>query len=99
MQRDAEGDRDEGTTMGRAILAEALLFFLPFAIFAMYLIARRKKVFDWRSWSDQALWLVIAGIAIAILALIYTGVTAERHGGAFVPTHVRDGQVVPGQFR
>jgi Family of unknown function (DUF6111) len=85
--------------MTRALFGEALLFFVPFAIFAAYLIIRRRNPFAWTSWSDQSLWLVISGLALTIVALIVTGLTAERHTGAFQPTRIENGRVVPGQFR
>ncbi len=85
--------------MTRAVFGEALLFFLPFALFALYLVLRRRNPFQVASWSGQVSWLVIAGLACAILALIFTGVTAERRSGPYEPTHLENGRLVPGQFR
>ena len=85
--------------MTRALLGEALLFLLPFAAFAAYLVARRRRLFAWASWSDQTFWLVIAGLLLAISALVFTGVTAQRQKGAFQPTHMENGRIVPGEFR
>jgi hypothetical protein len=85
--------------MIRAILGEALLFFVPFAIFALFLILRRRNPFRWAAWSDSTLWLVIAGLACVIAAFLLTGITADREAGAFVPPHLEDGRLVPGQFR
>ena len=85
--------------MIRAIFGEALLFLLPFAVFALFLILKRRNPLRLAAWSDSALWLVIAGLACVILAFIVTGITSERETGAFVPPHLEDGRVVPGQFR
>jgi Family of unknown function (DUF6111) len=85
--------------MTRAIFGEALLFFLPFAAFAIYLLVRRRNPFAWIHWSDQTLWLVIAGLGCVIAALIVTGITADRETGAFQPTRSENGRIVPGQFR
>ena len=85
--------------MLRAILEEALLFLVPFGLFALYLTLRRRNPFLWAHWSDQTSWLVIAGLGLAVAALVYTGLTAERHEGGFVPPHLENGRVVPGQFR
>lgn len=85
--------------MIRAIVEQVLLFLLPFAAFALYLVARRRNPLLWKSWSDRSFWLVVAGLALVIVALIVGGVTADRQVGGFVPTHVEDGRVVPGQFR
>ena len=85
--------------MTRAIFGEALLFFLPFALFALFLIVKRRSPFRLAAWSASTAWLVIAGLACVIIALLITGLTADRQQGAFSPTHIENGRVVPGQFR
>lgn len=85
--------------MTRAIIQELLLFILPFAAFAVYLVVRRRNPLAWSSWSDQSVWLVISGLAIVVVSLIAAGIMAERQTGGFVPTHIEDGRVVPGQFK
>ncbi|HEU4519062.1 MAG TPA: DUF6111 family protein [Microvirga sp.] len=85
--------------MTRAIFGETLLFFLPFIAFALYLLTRKRNPLVWASWSDQTAWLVMAGLGLVIAALLVTGITAERHEGAFQPTHSENGRVVPGRFR
>ncbi len=85
--------------MTRALLGELLLFFVPFVVFALYLVLRKRNPLLWSHWSDQTFWLVSAGLLLAIASFLIAGLTAERHVGAFVPTHVENGRVVPGQFR
>jgi len=85
--------------MIRAFSEELLLFLIPFALFAAYLVARRRRILSWASWSDQSLWLVISGLALVILTLLVTGITADRQTGAFRPSHVENGRIVPGEFR
>ena len=85
--------------MTRVFFGEMLYFLLPFAVFAIYLLILRRNPLLFSSWSREAVWLVIAGLACVILALLITGLTADRSTGAFLPTHVEDGHVVPGQFR
>ncbi len=85
--------------MTRAIFGEALLFFIPFALFAIYLLARRRNPLQWASWSDQSLMLVIAGLVCVIVAFVVTGLMADRQTGAFEPTHMENGRVVPGRFK
>nr|WP_279306595.1 DUF6111 family protein [Microvirga solisilvae] len=76
-----------------------VLFLLPFVLFGLYLVARRRNALVWSSWSDQSLWLAIAGVVMVIASLLVTGLVTERHKGAFVPTHMENGRVVPGQFQ
>lgn len=85
--------------MTRAFLQGLVLFFLPFVLFGLYLVARRRNALLWSSWSDQSLWLAIAGVVMVIASLIGTGLMTERNTGAFVPTHIENGRVVPGQFQ
>lgn len=85
--------------MTRVIFGEALLFFVPFALFAAYLIVSRRNLLQWASWSDQSVMLVIAGLVCVILAFVVTGMTADRPTGAFEPTHMENGRVVPGRFK
>lgn len=85
--------------MIREFLQELVLFLLPFVLFGAYLILRRRNALAWSSWSDQSLWLAIAGVAMVIASLIVTGLMTEHRTGAFVPTHMENGRVVPGQFQ
>ncbi len=85
--------------MTRAVTQEVLLFLLPFAAFAIYLIVRRRNPLAWSHWSDQSIWLTMAGLAIVVVSLFTAGIMAERQTGAFVPTHIENGRVVPGHFK
>lgn len=85
--------------MTRAVIQELLLFLLPFVAFAIYLVIRRRNPLIWSSWSDQSVWLTIAGLAIVVTSLLVAGLTAERQTGAFEPTHIENGRVVPGRFK
>lgn len=83
----------------RALFGETLFFFLPFVAFAVYLVARRRNPFLWVAWSDKTAWLTIVGLACVVMALLFTGLTAQRQTGAFRPTHEENGRIVPGQFK
>jgi hypothetical protein len=85
--------------MIRAFSEELLLFLIPFGLFAAYLVARRRRILAWASWSDQGLWLVISGLALVILTLLATWIMADRQTGAFRPSHMENGRIVPGEFR
>ena len=85
--------------MIRAIFGEALLFFLPFALFALFLILTRRNPLRLAAWSESTAWLVIAGLVCVIVGLVVTGITSERQAGAFEPPHMENGRLVPGQFR
>ncbi|MGW9331944.1 DUF6111 family protein [Bosea sp. NPDC055594] len=84
--------------MLRTLIEEFLLFVLPFCLFAGYLVIRRRNPFDVEHWSGHLFWLSVVGLVFGIGSFIYAGIVAPRHTGAFVPPHVEDGRLVPGQF-
>lgn len=85
--------------MLRTIVEEVLLFLIPFGLFALWLTATRRSPLARAHWSGTGFWLVIAGLSVALLSLVAAGLTAERHQQGFVPTHMENGRVVPGEFR
>lgn len=85
--------------MIRTIFSEGLLFLLPFGVFAFYLVFSRRNPMQWAHWSEQTSWLVLAGLGLAVAALLITGLVAERRNGAYLPSHMENGRLVPGQFR
>lgn len=84
--------------MLRTLIEEFLLFVLPFCLFAGYLVVRRRNPFDVEHWSGHLFWLSVVGLVFGIASFVYAGLVAPRHSGAFVPPHVEDGRLVPGQF-
>jgi hypothetical protein len=85
--------------MTRAVVQGLVLFLLPFVLFAAYLLIRRRNPMLWSHWSSQSLWLTIAGLGFVVISLIATGLLDERQTGAYVPTHIENGRVVPGHFQ
>lgn len=85
--------------MVRTIVEEVLLFLIPFGLFALWLAANRRNPLRRRHWSGTGFWLVVAGLTVALASLVVAGLTAERHANGFVPTHMENGRVVPGEFR
>jgi hypothetical protein len=84
--------------MWRAI--ESLLLFLsPFVLYAVLLLLRRNRPFAEYYWRVQTISsLALAGLAVAVAGLFLFGLTAERHGGAYVPAHIENGKLVPGRM-
>jgi len=85
--------------MTRVLFGEMLFFLLPFGVFALYLLVLRRNPLLFDHWSRSSLWLAAAGLACVVLALLVGGMRAQRNTGAYVPTHMEDGRVVPGRFR
>ncbi|GJE01717.1 DUF6111 family protein [Methylobacterium isbiliense] len=85
--------------MIRTLLDDIALFLLPFGLYAIYLLARRRSPLLWVHWNDHALRLALAGGLLVIGSLLAAGLFGERHRTGYVPSHIENGRVVPGQFR
>jgi hypothetical protein len=85
--------------MTRVFFGEMLFFLLPFCVFALYLLVLRRNPLLFEHWGRSSLWLVAAGLACVVLALFVGGLRAQRDTGAYVPSHIENGHVVPGEFR
>jgi Family of unknown function (DUF6111) len=84
--------------MWRAI--ESLLLFLsPFVLYAVLLLLLPNRPFAKYYWRMRTIsGLTLAGLAVAVAGLFFVGLTAERHGGAYVPAHIENGRLVPGRM-
>ena len=87
--------------MIRPALTEILLFITPFAAYALFLVATRAGVLDPESWNWRVLSLLTA---VAILFMIGGFSMLRQHhshpaGSNYVPPHMENGRVVPGQFK
>ena len=84
--------------MIRPLLTEIGIFLIPFAIYALFLIATRSGVLAQSSWPVH----MIAKLAIgALLLVIVSLVLLANFSGApprstYVPAHLEDGRLVPG---
>lgn len=82
------------------VVAEAVaLFLVPFVLFALYLLMRRRNPASVDAWTGStAASLSLAGLALAALAIFVFGLFEHRPLGAYVPAHIENGQLVPGRF-
>ncbi len=85
--------------MIRAVLDEVVIFLIPFAVFAVVLLLRRRHVLDIEHWSRHAAWLTIAGLVLILASFIGPAILVQRPEKGFEPTHMENGRVVPGRFR
>ncbi len=84
--------------MIRPVLTEIGLFLIPFAVYALFLIATRTHVFDRGSWPLHVLgWLTTAALLIVIGSFAYLAhFTGAPPGSTYVPAHIENGRLVPG---
>jgi hypothetical protein len=88
--------------MIRPVLTELVLFFAPFALYALFLWAtKRGGVLDRANWPlGHVFWLLLA----AFLLVIGSFIVLAQWGGAppgstYIPAHIEDGRFVPGQTK
>jgi cytosine/uracil/thiamine/allantoin permease len=85
--------------MLRVVLEEIALFLVPFGLFAIFLLLRRRNLLRFEHWSSSMVWLTIAGLLLALASLVGSVFFTERPLSGFEPTHMENGRVVPGRFR
>ncbi|MBX9773284.1 MAG: hypothetical protein K2Y71_02635 [Xanthobacteraceae bacterium] len=88
--------------MARTVLIELLLFFIPFALYGLFLLStQRSGVLDRANWS---LARVLALVAASFLTVIVGVFFLAEPGGSpprstYIPAHIEDGKFVPGQTK
>lgn len=86
--------------MARNLLDALGLFAAPFVVYALVLVLRQRYPFVAASWSRGSLALLtVAGLVLVVLSLLLLAAFAERHRGAYVPAHIENGRLVPGQMQ
>jgi hypothetical protein len=85
--------------MLRNLIEEILLFFLPFAAFAAWLLLQKRNPFEIAHWSGYKFTLAVIGLLLGIAAIIATGLLEGTHLGAYTPARVENGRLIPGEVR
>jgi hypothetical protein len=84
--------------MIRPALTEIGIFLLPFAVYALFLIATRSGLVVQTSWPIQLVAkLTLGSLILVVLSFI---LLAHFSGGSphstYIPAHVENGKLVPG---
>jgi hypothetical protein len=87
--------------MVRPFLYETVLFLLPFAIYALWLVIRRVDVVDAETWRRAPI------LVLLLAALLTTGAGlalfghfhAAPAGSVYVPAHVENGRLVEPELK
>lgn len=86
--------------MARTISELGLLYLAPFALYLLYLTARRVYILSFDHWTRSVIaTLSLTGLALVLCSLLLTGFFAERHEGAYAPAHIENGRLVPGAIQ
>ena len=84
--------------MIRPVLTEIGIFLIPFAIYALFLIATRSGLLVQSSWPVQ----IVAKLALGSLLMVVVSFILLAHfSGApphstYIPAHIENGKFVPG---
>ena len=85
--------------MLRRFIEEFGLFLIPFGLFLVLLVVTGRNPFRLHHWTRQGTRLVLAGLFVVIASLTYEGLFSTRSETGYVPPHMENGRLVPGQFR
>jgi uncharacterized protein DUF6111 len=84
--------------MIRPVLTEVGIFLIPFAVYAMFLIATRSGVLASASWPAHLVAKLVLG---SLLLVVVSFVLLAHFSGAppnstYIPAHIENGKFVPG---
>ena len=84
--------------MIRPVLTEVGIFLIPFAVYAIFLIATRSGVMASTSWPMHLVAKLVLG---SLLLVVISFVLLAHFSGAspnstYVPAHIENGKFVPG---
>ena len=85
--------------MIRPVLTEIGIFLIPFAVYALFLIATRSGLFAQASWPAHLIAkLVLGSLLLVIISFVMlANFTGAPPGSTYIPAHVENGQFVPGR--
>ena len=84
--------------MIRPILTEIGIFLLPFAAYAVFLVAARYNLLDTSSWPIHIIGGLV-GIALALtvaVLVLFANFSGAPPGLTYTPAHMEKGKLVPG---
>jgi Family of unknown function (DUF6111) len=84
--------------MIRPALTEVGIFLIPFAVYALFLLATRSGLLQQSSWPLRIVGrLVIGSLLLVVIGFV---LLAQFSGGSpnstYVPAHIENGRLVPG---
>ena len=87
--------------MIRPVLTEVGIFLIPFAVYALFLIATRSGVLAQSSWPVHLLAKLVLGslLLVVVSFILLAHFSGASPNSTYVPAHVENGRLVPGVER
>lgn len=84
--------------MIRPVLTEIGIFLIPFAVYALFVIASRADVLHPSSWPLRiVLRLAIVAFVLVIASLLLLAhFSGAKPGSTYTPAHIENGKFIPG---
>jgi hypothetical protein len=84
--------------MIRPVLTEVGIFLIPFAVYAIFLIATRSGLLVSSSWPAHLLAKLVLGslLMVVISFILLAHFSGAAPDSTYVPAHVENGRLVPG---
>ena len=84
--------------MIRPVLTELAIFLIPFAAYALFLLATRSGIFAQSSWPLHLVAKLTLGslLLVVVSFLFFAHFSGAPPGSTYVPAHLENGKLVPG---
>jgi hypothetical protein len=84
--------------MIRPAFTEILIFLIPFAVYAVFLVATRSGLLQQSSWPVHIIArLVIGSLLLVIISFILLAhFSGAPPNSTYIPAHIENGKFVPG---
>ncbi len=84
--------------MIRPALTEIGIFLIPFAVYALFLVATRSGVLVQSSWPVHVIGKLVLGslILVVVSFILLAHFSGAAPNSTYIPAHVENGKFVPG---
>jgi hypothetical protein len=84
--------------MIRPVLTEVGIFLIPFAVYALFLLATRSGLMVQSSWPAHILAKLVIGalLLVAVSFVLLAHFSGAPPKSTYIPAHIENGKFVPG---
>ena len=84
--------------MIRPAFTEVLIFLIPFAVYALFLLATRSGLLLQASWPVHVVAKLVLGALLMVIAsfILLAHFSGAPPNSTYIPAHIENGKFVPG---